>query len=277
MSAENNNTEILSPNLVSVIIPTRNSSKTIERCLHSIEQQTFKNTEVLIIDALSTDNTVSLSRSSGAHVFTLQAERAKAKNLGISKSHGRFLLFVDSDMELNSHVIEECLKICLSNDKIAGVIIPERSVGSGFWIKVRDFERSFYENSVIESARFFRKKDALQVGGFDENYVFYEESTLHQKIENLGLTVNARSSSFILHHEEGFNLRKWLLKKKYYVGTAKEYSVKYNTYWKQQTSISYRLGLFVSHGKWKRLSRHPILTVGLFTLKGLELVFSKFY
>lgn len=266
----------MSSKLVSVIIPTKNSSKTIERCLRSIQQQTFKNIEVLVIDALSIDDTVTLSRSLGAQIISLPGERTKAKNLGMSKSRGDFLLFVDSDMELEPLVIEECLATCLSDNRIAGIIIPERSIGSDFWVKVRDFERSFYENSVIESARFFRRKDALLVGGFDENYVFYEESTLHQKIERLGLVVNARSSSYILHHEEGFNLKKWLLKKKYYSDTAEEYSAEYNKYWKLQTSVTYRLGLFLSHGKWKRLFRHPVLTIGLFTLKGLELIFSKF-
>ena len=178
-------------------------------------------------------------------------------------------------MELEPTVIEECVRICESNNKVAGVIIPERSIGSSFWVKVRDFERGFYKNSVIESARFFRRKGVLLVGGFDENYVFYEESTLHQKIENSGLNLNVRSSSFILHHEEDFNLKKWLSKKKYYVGSAREYSLKYLKYGRLQSSITYRLGLFVSNDKWKRLLRHPVLTMGLFVLKGLELVFSK--
>lgn len=275
MTTERRNLEESCPNLVSVVIPTKNSSKTIEKCLRSIKGQTYKNAEIIVIDALSTDNTVKLSLTLGAHVIALPGERAKAKNFGISKSRGEFLLFIDSDMELEPTVIEECVRICESNNKVAGVIIPERSIGSSFWVKVRDFERGFYKNSVIESARFFRRKGVLLVGGFDENYVFYEESTLHQKIENSGLNLNVRSSSFILHHEEDFNLKKWLSKKKYYVGSAREYSLKYLKYGRLQSSITYRLGLFVSNDKWKRLLRHPVLTMGLFVLKGLELVFSK--
>lgn len=261
--------------LVSVIIPTKNSSKTIARCLQSIKDQSYKNTEILVIDAFSTDNTQKISTDLGAQVILLDSERTKAKNIGVSNANGEFVLFVDSDMELESEVIGQCLDVCSTDNRVGGVVIPERSVGLGFWIKVRDFERSFYAGSAIESARFYRKKYVNLVGGFDEDYVFYEESTLHQKIEEMGLKVNARVSSHILHHEEGFNLRKWLSKKKYYTNSAREYSKKYAKYAQLQTSVRYRVSLFTTNGKWKRLVRHPILAIGLFTLKTLELLSSK--
>jgi len=260
--------------LVSVIIPTKNSSKTIAKCLQSVRDQSYKNIEILVIDAFSTDITQKISIDLGAQVITLDGERTKAKNNGISNANGEFVLFVDSDMELESGVIGECIDICSRDDRVGGVIIPERSVGSGFWIKVRDFERSFYAGSAIESARFYRKKYVDLVGGFDEDYVFYEESTLHQKIEDMGLKVNARISSYILHHEEGFNLRKWLGKKKYYINSAREYSKKYTKYAQLQTSVMYRASLFTANGKWKRLVRHPVLTAGLLLLKTLEYLYS---
>ena len=50
-------------------------------------------------------------------------------------------------------------------------------------MRVRDFERTLYSGSKIESARFFIKRFVSQVGGFDEDVIFYEESTLPQKIE----------------------------------------------------------------------------------------------
>jgi glycosyltransferase involved in cell wall biosynthesis len=260
---------------VSVIIPARNSGETLGKCLESIRRQTYNNIEIIVIDNFSSDNTAEIAARFGANIFLLSGERAIAKNLGISKACGGFLLFIDSDMILQQSVVEECVRRCCEDDRIGGIIIPERSIGSGFWIKVRDFERSLYVGSKIESARFFITKYVTQVGGFDEEIVFYEESTLHQKIENIGMMVDARIRPFILHDEEGFNLGKWLDKKRYYSRTTKLYSNKYKKYARIQTSILYRPRLFFAKGNWKILIRHPVLSVGVFILKTLEFLYSK--
>jgi hypothetical protein len=98
--------------------------------------------------------------------------------------HGEYLLFIDSDMVLEPTVIEKCLS-AMSDPRTRGVIIPEKTVGSGFWIQVRDFERSFYFGIKMESAPFLGANDVLKVGGFDEDLITYEESTLPQKIEKI--------------------------------------------------------------------------------------------
>jgi hypothetical protein len=50
----------------------------------------------------------------------------------------------------------------MSDPRKGGVIIPEKTVGSGFWIQVRDFERSFYFGTKIESARLFATREVLK-------------------------------------------------------------------------------------------------------------------
>jgi len=175
--------------------------------------------------------------------------------------------FIDSDMELSKNVVKECVELAEKHDKIGGIIIPERSVGNGFWIRVRDFERSFYAGSAIESARFFRKYLALKVGGFDEDVVFFEESTLPQKIEKLGYNVRARIRAEILHHEENFSLLKWLKKKYYYGKTAWKYVKRYKRYGAKQISPLRRFGLFLGD---KRFYSKPLLALGVLALKGLE-------
>ena len=228
-------------NRVSVIIPTKNSARTIGRCLNSIRKQTYRNIEIFVIDSFSSDNTSKIASTFNTKVFLLDGERAKAKNFGLSKATGEFLLFIDSDMILQPDVVEECVKIWSANRRIVTIIIPERSIGSGFWVRVRDFERRLYEGSKVESPRFFVKNFVTQVGGFDEEVVAYEESTLPQKLEDIGMDVNARVTSLILHDEEGFNLRKWLDKKRYGGETRKLYSKKYRGYAKMQFSMSYRI------------------------------------
>ena len=54
----------------------------------------------------------------------------------------------------------------------------------------------------------------------------YEESTLPQRIEKIGLKTAVRVSSFIIHDEDNFKLINWLRKKRYYSQTAKNIHTK---------------------------------------------------
>lgn len=94
-----------SKDLISIIVPNYNSSKTIEDALTSVINQTYKNWEMIIIDDYSTDNSIdvlkqfcrtdrrvkyiSLLRNSGIP--------AVPRNKGIEKAKGIFLAFLDSD------------------------------------------------------------------------------------------------------------------------------------------------------------------------------------
>ena len=183
------------------------------------------------------------------------------------------MLFIDSDMELTPRVIKECVKLMKSNPRIGGIIIPERSIGNNYWAKVRDFERSFYTRTPIESPRFFRRDIALKAGGFDEDMTFYEEATLPHKIEKLGYNIKARINAYILHHEEDLTLRRLLKKRYYYAKTAHSYLKRYGNrkHIKNQISPIYRLKLFMLN---KRFWANPTLAIGVLTMKLLEYTIS---
>lgn len=257
--------------LVSIVIPTYNSEKTLVKCLESIKRQTYKNIEIIIVDRNSRDKTVEIAKRYGTRVYQIDAERAKARNFGISKAKGTYLLSIDSDMELTPRVVEECLERIESNKKIGGIIIPERSVGSSFWVKVRDFERRFYVGTEVESARFFRMSLVKRVGGYDDDLVSFEESTLPQKMEKLGYNVKVRIKSYILHHEEHFSLAQWLKKKHYYGRTARKYLTKYRDYGIKQANILKRLKIFLKN---KEFYSKPTLALGVLVLKTLEYIFA---
>ena len=120
--------------LVSVIIPTKNSSRTIQKCLQSVAGQSYQNLEILIVDGKSTDDTVKISQEYKANIFILEVERTFAKNFASRKANGEYLLFLDSDMVLDPDVIEECLE-SINGPNVGGIIIPEKTVGTGFWSK----------------------------------------------------------------------------------------------------------------------------------------------
>lgn len=90
--------------LVSVVIPTYNSEKTIERTLDSVINQSYKSLEILVIDDGSKDGTISVLRNymkedSRINIITKENNRgvADSRNIGIKKSSGKYVAFLDGD------------------------------------------------------------------------------------------------------------------------------------------------------------------------------------
>lgn len=255
---------------VYVIIPTKNSARTLERCLASISRQTYKQIEVIIVDAYSADGTKEIAEKYGAKIIQTNTERANAKNYGLQIADGEYVLFLDSDMEVTPNVIKECVELCI--DDICAITIPERSVGNGFWVKVRDFERSFYANTEVESPRFFKRSTALSVGGFDEDLTFFEESTLPNKLRATGKLRNKRTDAVILHIENDLNLIDWCRKKSKYAQTRRIYEERYPKYASGQTSLIERTVIYFRGRNKIRLLKNPILAFGVLVLKISEFI-----
>ena len=55
--------------LVSVIIPTKNSARTIEACLRSVKYQDYKNIEIIVVDNFSTDGTQEIAKKYTEKVY----------------------------------------------------------------------------------------------------------------------------------------------------------------------------------------------------------------
>lgn len=88
---------------VTIIIPCFNQAEFLDRCLASLQEQTFKDWDCVIIDDGSTDLTATIARSWQKHEARFQYFYKKnggvssARNLGIEKSKGEFIIFVDCD------------------------------------------------------------------------------------------------------------------------------------------------------------------------------------
>lgn len=85
----------------SFIIPAYNASKTIERAIKSIEER-IPNAEIIVIENGSSDNTYEIACSlskRNKNIIVLQSEKGVsiARNEGIKKATGRWIIFVDAD------------------------------------------------------------------------------------------------------------------------------------------------------------------------------------
>ena len=87
--------------LITIITPTYNSEKTINSNLNSIAEQTYQNFEHLIIDNLSSDNTIETIKNNNSKKIIIYSEKDNgifnAINKGIQKSKGDIISILHSD------------------------------------------------------------------------------------------------------------------------------------------------------------------------------------
>jgi len=114
---------------VSVIIPTYNVEHTIGNLLASLFNQSFskEKTEIIVVDDCSTDNTLdiltNLKHDHNFSVFSHESNKglAAARNTGIKNALGKILIFIDSDMVVGDHYIENHVNFH-NNRQVAGVV-----------------------------------------------------------------------------------------------------------------------------------------------------------
>src|SRR5437016_5522117 len=185
--------------LVSVIVPTRNSARTIAACLMSIRLQTYQPIQVIVVDNHSTDNTLQIANDNSDIVEVLGPERSAQRNRGARLAAGDYLLFIDSDMILSPEVVSQALD-AIQRDSAPAVIIPEMSVGAGFLAHCRALERACYlGDDSLEAARFFRRPAFERTGGFDETLDAMEDWDLTTRV-SLGKKL-PRTLCMITHDE----------------------------------------------------------------------------
>lgn len=255
--------------LVSVLAHTKNSQRTIRKHLESIKNQTYLNIEIIVVDNNSTDKTRDIARKFTKNIYIFGPERSAQRNFGAKKAKGDYLLIPDSDMFIGKNVIEECIKLIRKFTKIKAVVIPERSIGKGFWSKCKMLEREcYFGDKAIEAARFFERKAFLEIGGYDESITGPEDWDLPLRIARKFQI--GRINSFIIHDEGNLSLLN-LMKKKYY------YAQKISHYLrKHPVSVTGEQILYLLrpafYRNWKKLIKNPILTCGMIMMLSAEQV-----
>ena len=213
--------------LVSIVIPTHNSEKTLLLCLESIKRQTYGNIEVIVVDNFSRDKTVEIGKKYGAKVYIRGPERSAQMNHGALKARGEFVYFIGSDFVLHPRVVEECVQL-MKQGYDAIIILNISYPKPSLIAKVRFYERlSYYGSGVYEAARFVRKNLFIKVGGFDTRLYTNEDYDLHRRLIKLGAKITRTRRSFEIHIGEPKSVREFIVKNIYY-GSNIKYYVKKN-------------------------------------------------
>ena len=235
----------------------------MHECLKSVEAQTYRTIEVLVIDNYSKDSTKDIAKKHGATLIQCLANRSEARNIGFNKSNGDFLIFVDSDMMLTQRLIEECLSRTIDKDAL---IIPEICQGEGFCARCRKLEKSLYiGDPTIEACRFFSRDAFEKICGYDPLLVAGEDWDLQRRVESLQLRIG-RTVNNLTHVEGKLSLSSAVLRKyKYGLGLSPYILKNSRAIAVQLNPISRLLVMGVRGAK-----EEPSLALGLVILKSFE-------
>ena len=165
---------------LSIIIPTHNSASTIDRCINSLNAQSYhrEKYEIIIVDDGSKDKTIELAKKAGVDkiIETEPCFQGKARNIGVKNSKGDFVAFIDSDCLAKEGWIKAVFDGLSSKGAITGPIENGNPQSHVAWVEyLVEFGgwSQYREQSFVP---FFpgcngacKKDDFLRAGGFVES------------------------------------------------------------------------------------------------------------
>jgi glycosyltransferase involved in cell wall biosynthesis len=238
--------------LVSVIVPTRNSARFLERCLTSIRRQTYSRIELLVVDNYSTDSTREIASRWADKVLVHGPERSAQVNYGVLNANGEYVYRVDSDFVLGREVVRECVARAAEGfDAVVVHNTPDESVS---WLaRVRKFEIDMYKYDLDHSAaRFLRKDVFASIGGYDETITAGEDYDLQNRLNRAGSRTGFVDSEAV-HLGEPASF--WPHMRAYY-----EYGRDFSNYRRRNRTESRRQLAFVRRvyvTNWRRFAARP--------------------
>lgn len=143
--------------MISVIIPVYNSEKFLYRCLESVVKQSYSNLQIICIDDGSTDNSNSMLQNYAVRDKRVLVYRQNnkgagaARNLGITKAKGKYIVFLDpDDFYPDNKVLEDLYNAIKNNNvNIAGGGLIEYLPDYRYRIIYADNDPKIFKNNRI--------------------------------------------------------------------------------------------------------------------------------
>ena len=175
-------------NLISIIIPAYNGEKYIQGCITSIQNQNM-NTEIIVIDDISTDKTADIARSMGCKVIVNDEHKGQVagKNTGVRAAKGKFWLTIDQDDMLTEGALrrfyeefqkDESLRIIMAKLKD----FPDTSEQIKFCKK-----EPFY--GILTGAVMFKKDVFNKIGYFREDLITGDVIDLTNRLKKTDIEI----------------------------------------------------------------------------------------
>lgn len=176
--------------LVSIIIPSYNEEKYIQKCLDSLLNQTYKKREIILVDDGSNDRTLEIAKK---FPLVLLSQKHKgpglARNYGASKAKGEILVFADSDMIYEKDYIKRLIAPILKGSTVGTfnkeLIANKNNIWSRCWSINSDLkpgERDLGNDKELNIFRAIKKDLFDKISGFNPNFGYYDDRSLSEKL-----------------------------------------------------------------------------------------------
>jgi len=186
--------------VISIVVTTYNSSKTLDECLISLNNLDFPKDvyEIIVIDGGSADDTlIMLSKYPSIRLFKNIKCRGNAYNVGINVAYGEYVAFVDSDAAVFPTFLTKLMGV-FSNNQIA--YVSGRVHGPTKSKLIQKFADVLQSRSIGSAcACIYQKKAVIEVGGFNPSLHYYQEDELLKRLNDNGY-LNTNINEFIACH-----------------------------------------------------------------------------
>jgi Glycosyl transferase family 2 len=214
---------------------------------------------LVVVDCDSVDSSKVIASGFADLVLNAAPSPSLQRNIGARALPADVVGFVDADMVVGEHVVEQAIEHIEAG--AGSVVVPERSFGESYWAKVRAFERSMYLGT-LEWPRFFSYELFEALGGYDENLIAMEDTDLGLRAGTLARV--GRTSDAILHDEGALSFLAACRKKARYATGIAAFRRKHGNH----ALASHMRRPYFEHPS--SLLVEPTLGLGVLALKGGE-------
>lgn len=163
--------------LVSIIVPCYNHAQYLSEALQSVLNQTYNNWECIIINDGSPDNTEEIALewtnkdSRFLYLKKINGGLAAARNSGIEKADGEYILPLDADNKISKNYISSAIKAFKEDDKLKIVYARAEFFGDkeGIWRSPKFNLKDLCVTNLFDNCALYRKRDWSRVNGYDIN------------------------------------------------------------------------------------------------------------
>jgi len=184
--------------LISVVVVNYNGKKFLDDCLSSLDHQTFRNFEVILVDNGSSDGSIAFTRGKYPGVIIVENGAnlgfAGGTNSGIRVANGEFVFTLNNDTISDPQMLEEIVRPMLFDSRVgvcgSKMLLPDGRINStaicisrsgAAWDRGMgepDNDRYDEQEEVFGAcagAALYRRSMLVEIGLFDEDFFLYSE------------------------------------------------------------------------------------------------------